>query len=102
MIVTKSYVRVDQAGPWRVGCSRVSLDSVVYAYLQGHSPESIQDQYPALTLEEVHGAIAFFLANREEVEQYLKAQEKNWNELKTELEKSLPPVVARLRSQRNT
>ncbi len=30
--------------------SRVSLDSVVYSYLQGNSAETIADQYPAISL----------------------------------------------------
>jgi uncharacterized protein (DUF433 family) len=100
MIAPKTYVREDQYGALRVGATRISLDSVVYAYIGGDSPESIQEQYPGLTLEEVYGAITFYLANREEVDQYLKKQEKLWEDLRKEAEKNPSPVVERLRALR--
>ena len=48
-----SYVRKDDHGVLRVGETRVMLDSVVAGFHQGHSAETIAQQYPALTLEEV-------------------------------------------------
>ena len=39
------------------------LDSVVAAFHQGHSAETIAQQYPALSLEEIYGAITYYLAN---------------------------------------
>jgi hypothetical protein len=101
MIASKSYVRLDDQDVFRIGATRISLDSVVHAFLQGHSPETIQDQYPGLSLEEVYGAIAFYLANRNEVHHYLDRQNKKWEELKQVLEKNVPPVVARLRLQKS-
>jgi len=65
-------VEPDSQGVLRVGSLGVSLDSVVIAFLEGHSPETIQQLYPALSLEEVYGAVAYYLANRNEVDQYLK------------------------------
>lgn len=54
-----------------VGDSRVSLDSLVYLFREGMSVESMVESYPALTLEQVHGALAFYLANQDEVDRYL-------------------------------
>ena len=96
----KTYVRVDDHGVYRVGKTRVSLDSVVHAYMQGHSAESIAEQYPAITLEEVHGAIAFFLGNRADVERYLAEQEKVWEQKRAEAEAQPSAVVERLRALR--
>jgi len=56
--------------------SRVSLDSLVYLYREGMSPESMVDSYATLTLEQVHGALAFYLANREEIDKYLEEGER--------------------------
>jgi len=67
----KDYV-TQVNGAYRIADSRVSLDSVVYAWLQGHSPEAIADSFPVLTLEEVYGAIAFYLSNREAIDEYLQ------------------------------
>ena len=66
----KDYVtQID--GAYRITDSRVSLDSVVYAWRDGLSPESINENFPVLTLEEVYGAITFYLANRAEIDTYL-------------------------------
>lgn len=67
-----------QDGIYRVGGTRVSLDSVVYAFVAGQSAESIAQSFPILTLEQVYGAITFYLAHREEVERYLNGQEQDY------------------------
>lgn len=63
---------VDQrdGGYWVAG-TRVSLDSIVYASLAGRTAESIAQAFPALSLEQVYGAIAFYLANRPEIDAHL-------------------------------
>ena len=66
----KDYVtQID--GAYRITDSRVSLDSVVYAWCDGLSPESIRENFPVLTLEEVYGAITFYLANQIAIDAYL-------------------------------
>jgi hypothetical protein len=42
----------------------------VYLYREGVSTEGMVDSYPALTLEQVHGALAFYLGHHEEVDSY--------------------------------
>jgi len=96
-----TYVRSHENGALRVGKTRVSLDSVVYAFHQGHSAETIQQQFPSLSLEEVYGAIAYYLANREEVERYLERQGELWDELRRLSEQVPNPVVDRLRAVRD-
>ena len=66
------YIEKHDDGYW-VLRSRVSLDSIVYAFLNGDSAESIAQAFPVLTLEQVYGAIAFYLANRDEIDAYLNA-----------------------------
>jgi uncharacterized protein (DUF433 family) len=48
---------------YRVAGTRISLDSLVYLYREGISPEGMVESYPALTLEQVHGALAYYLAH---------------------------------------
>ena len=102
MIQGKTYVRKTEEGALRVGELDVSLDSVVIAYQQGYSTETIQQLYPALTLEEVYGAIAFYLANQDEVHQYLQRQQQRWQQLSGASADNPSPVVARLRSLAQT
>src|SRR5713226_913721 len=66
----KEYVRKVECS-YRVGETRVSLDSLVYLFREGMSAESMVDSYPALTLEQVHGALAFYLGNQKEIDAYL-------------------------------
>jgi hypothetical protein len=93
----KTYVKRNEHG-FRVGECDISLDSVVINYQKGLSAESIQQHFPALTLEEVYGAIAFYLGHRQEVEEYLQRQEEVWAELKRRCDENPSPVVARLRA----
>jgi uncharacterized protein (DUF433 family) len=69
-VMSKEYV-VQQEGAYRIVGTRVSLDSVVYAFGRGASPESIQRSFPSLTLEQIYGAITFYLSHQEEIDQYL-------------------------------
>ena len=95
----RNYVRDDEHGVKRVGQTRVMLDSVIAAFNQGHSAETIAQQYPAVTLEEVYGAITYYLANRAEVDRYLRRQEEVWEQECEKANAAASPVVARLRSQ---
>ena len=71
----KEYVKKIE-GVYRVGDTRVSLDSLIYLFREGMSAESIVESYPALTLETVHGALAFYLANENEIDVYLAEGER--------------------------
>jgi uncharacterized protein (DUF433 family) len=97
-MIVKSYVHMNESGAYRIVGKRVTLDSVVHGFLQGLSPEAIASHYPALTLEEVYGAIAFYLANREGVDQYLMRQEQLWKELRAKQDASRDPLIERLRA----
>ena len=79
--MSTEYVE-QQDGAYRISGTRVSLDSVVYAYRCGASPESIQRSFPSLTLEQVHGALAFYLSHQTEVDNYLVQGEKEFEELR--------------------
>jgi uncharacterized protein (DUF433 family) len=78
--MAKVYVEQHDEAYWIAG-TRVSLDSVVYAFLEGLSPESIADSFDTLTLEEVYGALAFYLGHCEEIDAYLKRSEAQFDEL---------------------
>lgn len=66
----KEYVKLVE-GAYRIGETRVSLDSIVYLFREGMSAESMMESYPSVTLEQVHGALAFYLANQREIDAYL-------------------------------
>ena len=69
------YVTKLENGAYRIAGTRISLDSVVYAYNRGELSEQIVQSFPLLTLEQVHGAIAFYLSNSETIDEYLRNEE---------------------------
>jgi uncharacterized protein (DUF433 family) len=69
------YAYKTPEGGWRIADSRVSLDSVVYAFHEGLSAEEIALEFPTLTLIQVYGAIAFYLRNQREIDTYLSGQD---------------------------
>ena len=48
----------------RIADTRVSLDSLIYLFREGVSAEGVVESYPALTLEQVRGALAFYLGTK--------------------------------------
>lgn len=69
-------LRLDDDGVVRVGDTRVTLDTVVYAYLDGASPEEIIDRYPSLSLAAIYAAISYYLYHQPAVDQYLRERER--------------------------
>jgi uncharacterized protein (DUF433 family) len=90
-----NYISVD-GDSYRITGTRVSLDSVVYDYLSGLSPESIADNFDTLTLEQVYGAITFYLCHRTEVEQHLMQNRAKFDALRKEARKSHPLLYRKL------
>src|SRR5262249_34134385 len=70
----RSYVEQRDSGYWMRG-TRISLESIVYAFKRGAAPESIQRAFSLLTLEEIYGAITFYLAHEQEIDTYLAQAE---------------------------
>jgi uncharacterized protein (DUF433 family) len=93
--MSKEYVTKTQ-GAYRISDTRVSLDSVVSAFLNGQSPESIVDSFPSLNLEQIYGAIAFYLANRAEVDDYLRKGEEEFAALSQKLRDTNPLLYQKL------
>jgi uncharacterized protein (DUF433 family) len=97
--VSKAVFRTPEGG-WRVSRSRVSLDSVIHEYRNGALPETIVASFPSLSLEQVRGAIDFYLQNRDEIDRYLAEQQKLWDRLRQASEAEHNPVVERIRAKR--
>ena len=77
--MAKEYIE-ERDGNYYVAGTRVSLDSIVHAFQRGESAEAICQNFELLRLEEVYGAIAYYLANQREVDAYLVRQNEQWAE----------------------
>jgi uncharacterized protein (DUF433 family) len=96
----KEYVRKVE-GAYRVGKTRVSLDSLVYLFREGMSAESMVESYPALTLEQVHGALAFYLANEKEIDTYLAEGQGAAESQHQQSRRTNAELIAKLQRARN-
>lgn len=97
--MNKAYVERRDEGYW-IANSRVSLDTIVYAFLDGQSPESIAQSLPVLTLEQVYGAIAFYLAHQPEIETYLEKAKADFETKRKASRKSDPMFYQKLADAR--
>ena len=95
--VTPVPLSQDQAGVLRVTGTRVSLDSVIYAFNEGATPEEIVQQYPTLDLKDVYAVISYYLQNRDEVETYIDQRKVDRQELRKEIESRFDPIGIRER-----
>ncbi|NJR37610.1 MAG: DUF433 domain-containing protein [Leptolyngbyaceae cyanobacterium CSU_1_4] len=98
-LVAKSYIENRNEGYWVEG-TRISLDSIVYGFRQGSSPEGTVQAFPLLTLEQVCGAIAFYLANRVEIDAYLAAEEAEFDAMSQPLQVIDPTLYGKLMAEK--
>jgi uncharacterized protein (DUF433 family) len=97
---TVQYVDKTDEGIWRIADSRVSLDSVVRAYWEGKTPEAIVEEFPTLAAEQVYGAIAYYLRNKDEIDKYLSQQAATWAQFQQTSDAANGPLLDRLRASR--
>ena len=92
--MAKEYIE-ERDGNFYVVGTRISLDSIVHAFRRGESAETICQNFELLRLEEVYGAIAYYLANQADIDAYLVRQNEKWAEGRRNAE----PLPADLRGR---
>ena len=80
----------------RIKGTRVGIEIVVEKFLDGSSPDEIRRQHPHLTLKQIYGTITYYLFNKETIDAYIAAGQKQAEEAYEEQRKNPPPGVARL------
>ena len=69
-------LKMDKDGVIRVSKTRVTLDTIVSAFLEGLTAEEIAVQYPVVPLADVYSVIGYYLHQKKRVDDYLKRREK--------------------------
>src|SRR5437868_7597670 len=87
------YVEKQDRG-WRIRNTHVSLHSIIYQFRDGRAPEASQLSFPALSLSQVYGAIAFYLDHRSELDDYLAHEEATEEEFARETARLFPKGAA--------
>jgi uncharacterized protein (DUF433 family) len=68
----------------------------------GQSAESIAQSFPALNLEQVYGAIAFYLSNRTDIDAYLAQANKEFEKMRQAARDADPMFYQKLADARRT
>ena len=97
--MVSEYVE-ERDGGYYVAGSRVSLDSTVYAFRGGESPETIQQNFPSLALVQVYGAITFYLEHQSHVDANILEGEEDLLSHVPPLKDRRPEAYARLQRAR--
>src|SRR3712207_2062802 len=87
----------DSDGVIRVGGTRVTLDTVVEAYLHGATADTIAEQYPSLSPADVHTALGYYLRHRPQVDAYLAARRARADQVRRDNEVRHDPAGIRAR-----
>ena len=88
-------IETDACGAVRVSRTRVTLDTVVTAFLEGCTPEEIGEQYPSLQLPDTYLVIGYYLRHRDEVHTYLSERQRQANIIQQEAEQRFNPIGIR-------
>ena len=91
--VTEQIPIREEDGRLRVGNTRILLDLVIYAFRLGSTPETITEQYPSLSLDDVYLAIGYYLRHRDSIDAYLMEQETEAESFRREYEEQNPASV---------
>jgi uncharacterized protein (DUF433 family) len=97
--VHSEYIEQRNGGYYLAG-TRISLDSIVYSFNSGSSPEAIHDDFPLLKRSQIYGAIAFYLDHQAEIDEYLTRTEREFEASAIPLEQSNPALSEKLRRAR--
>jgi uncharacterized protein (DUF433 family) len=94
------YVEQRDGGYYVAGV-RISLDSIVYAFNRGESPERILEEFPLLDrVSRVYGAIAFYLDHQAEIDKYLEETEREFEGSAIPLEQANPALWEKIQRAR--
>jgi len=99
--MANQYVDLREGGYFLSG-TRISLDSVVYAFLRGESPEGIVESFPGLGLEQAYGAITYYLAHQETIDAYLQEGRAEFDRMRDESRRKHPALYAKLQAARRS
>ncbi len=69
-------------GRIRIDGTRITVHRIATLYKQGQTAEDIARTYPHLSLGQIYTALAYYHANREEIESELAALDAEYDELR--------------------
>src|SRR5438876_7360660 len=97
LVAEPAPIQMDEDGVFRVGGTRVRLESVVGAFKNGYVAEEILFKYPSLNLTDIYAVITYYLWHQKEIDAYLVERSRCTEEVRRENEQRFPAAGIRER-----
>jgi uncharacterized protein (DUF433 family) len=82
----------------RIRDTRIGLENVLHRLIDcSYTPEAIVEQFPSLSLEQVHAVLEYYQQNRQAVDEYMAAWRSQKERLQAEQDHNPSPGITRLR-----
>jgi uncharacterized protein (DUF433 family) len=79
-------LRIDPSGTIYVGDTRVMLELIILAYLDGSTAEEIADDYDTLDLGDIHTVLGYYLHHKDEVNAYMEERRQHADKVWAKIE----------------
>ncbi len=93
-------LRLDEAGRWRVGNTRIPIETVIIAFQQGSSPEQIVENFDVLQLAHVYQIVGYYLEHQAELDNYMTQYVAEGDAIRHQMEALYPPISKEERIRR--
>jgi uncharacterized protein (DUF433 family) len=95
------YLEFSNPDAIRIKGHRLDIAHVLKYYLIGYHPDEIVTEFPGLELVKIYAIIAYYLANREYVDAYLRRRRAKDEQAYQEWAANPSPLIQRLRRIRD-
>lgn len=86
LIAEAPPLRINDDGVVLVGKTRVPIDTVVWAFNQGATPEEIVLRFDSLTLADVYAVIAYYLNHLQTIDAYIRERDEEAERIRAQVE----------------
>jgi len=103
--VLNSLIEIDEKGiPWISGANTKVVEVVLDKMAHNSSPEEMHEQYPHLSLAQIHAALSYYYEHRDEVDADIERRDRYVENLRTQQKSPLTrkELESRLRARDET
>jgi uncharacterized protein (DUF433 family) len=93
-------LRTDKDGVIRIGNTRVTLTTLIAARKQGYTAEQLHSSFPTVPLADIYAVIAYYLVHTEAVDEYVRQEAEEGEQLRAELETQHPEMFTMQKKMR--
>ena len=79
-------LQVDAKGTVKIGNTRVTLDLVIAAFLDGASAEEIADTFDTLDLGDVYSVLGYYIHHKNDIDSYLQQRQHQADAIRAKIE----------------